>query len=388
MLRVRGYKTQHRIHDKVRITHIRWGESTGGVERFLKDLAFNYDRELFEMRFIFLSCGGPYEEEMRSGGHHVAVIPAENGYEIGLRFRLIQELRKNIPDLIHVHGGPPLLIPFVKLFLRIPVLYFDHGHIEINQRKGKAWLNFLNGLEMKLISNGVVVNSEVNGALVMHTHHLHKNCIKVIHLGIDLDYFKPSERSISSQHMLLGYVGRIQNYDKGVDYLPLLAVRLLNIGLHDFSIRVIGDGPDMLQLRNVTSTLGVSSHFEFLGRCNDIPELLKGIDVLVVTSRTEAFGLVAVEALAMGCKVVAFAVGGLPEVLSGCSMARIVPPDDIGAMAQALIELWNSREIDCSKDGIIFVKQYYDIKRMTRELQQHYFDVLLRTQQEKKNAVY
>lgn len=75
-----------------------------------------------------------------------------------------------------------------------------------------------------------------------------------------------------------------------------------------------------------------------LGQREDLPSLLPHASVVVVPSRDEPFGLAAVEAMACGVPVVAFAVGGLKEILSGGAGVAL-PSGDVRAMASSVIRL-------------------------------------------------
>ncbi|MBM3496086.1 MAG: glycosyltransferase family 4 protein, partial [Armatimonadetes bacterium] len=71
----------------------------------------------------------------------------------------------------------------------------------------------------------------------------------------------------------------------------------------------------------------------------DLDRRLSVADVVVVPSRTEGQGLVALEAMALGVPVVASRVGGLPEVVEDQLTGLLVPPDDWEALADALLRL-------------------------------------------------
>ena len=104
----------------------------------------------------------------------------------------------------------------------------------------------------------------------------------------------------------------------------------------------------------------------------DIPCLLSGIDILVMPSRTEAFGLAAIEALAAGTRVIAFSTGALPEILSGCKDATLVPTGNIVAMAEAVITNWRIKGKERASDGQDYVRKRFDVQRMVDEIETTY----------------
>jgi len=361
----------------IKVAQIRWGEPIGGVERVLKDLACYIDRNAFKVLFVFLRSGGGYEAEMHASGHGVMVIPARNGYDIGMRIALIKELRKFAPDIINEHGGiPPLIRPMIKMAIHAPLVSFEHGEIEVNQRRGKAWVNKVNGFELRHFSDKVIVNSLLNKNLLATHHRLPEDKIQVVHLGIDLNQFVYNQKSPITSELIIGYVGRINNSDKGTDFLPLLVSKILSRGFRNFRLQIIGDGPDRKSLESLVGQRGISGHVDFLGMQPNVHDLLSNIDILVVPSRTEAFGLVAIEALAAGTRVVAFATGALPEILSGCPDAQIVPQGDIPALADAVLNLWKSKGKQRSQEGRNFVIERYDARRMVGEMENVYKNML------------
>jgi glycosyltransferase involved in cell wall biosynthesis len=101
---------------------------------------------------------------------------------------------------------------------------------------------------------------------------------------------------------------------------------------------VVGDGPERTPCEELARSLGMSRHVRFLGRRGDVPRLLSAIDLVLMPSRSEGLGLAAIEALAAARPVIAFAVGGLPEVVTDGVNGRLVPPGDCQAFAGAVIE--------------------------------------------------
>jgi len=80
------------------------------------------------------------------------------------------------------------------------------------------------------------------------------------------------------------------------------------------------------------------SGIHFVGHQNDIRPSLAACDLVIVPSHQEAFGLVALEALAYGKPVIATHAGGLPEIIRNGTTCRLVPPNDPDALAEAILE--------------------------------------------------
>jgi glycosyltransferase involved in cell wall biosynthesis len=96
-----------------------------------------------------------------------------------------------------------------------------------------------------------------NGKLVKTTYGLPDSKIQIVYPGIDLKRFKWRPMSDSSQQMVLGYVGRISNSDKGTDFLPKIAQVLVSRGHADFKLKIVGDGPDRSVIQQMVDRLGL-----------------------------------------------------------------------------------------------------------------------------------
>jgi glycosyltransferase involved in cell wall biosynthesis len=102
---------------------------------------------------------------------------------------------------------------------------------------------------------------------------------------------------------------------------------------------VAGDGPERAALTQLAGELGLDDRVRFLGRREDAADLLAACDVFVLPSRLEGLGVAALEAMAARRPVVASAVGGLAEAIVDGETGLLVPPDDVDALATALVRL-------------------------------------------------
>ncbi len=147
--------------------------------------------------------------------------------------------------------------------------------------------------------------------------------IKVIPCGVDVDLFRPVDRSEAKQKLGIGedgvvlFVGRLDPL-KGVDIL-LRAVAQLQRADTTRTIIVGGGEADaeMARLRALCNELGIAERVSFLGRMaqQELPLYYSAADVSVIPSYYESFGLVALESMACGTPVIASRVGGLPTIV-------------------------------------------------------------------------
>jgi glycosyltransferase involved in cell wall biosynthesis len=124
----------------------------------------------------------------------------------------------------------------------------------------------------------------------------------------------PVRKRFPSGRIKLGVAARLYPV-KGVA-LVLHAVAALTARGLDVELDVAGAGPELERLRGVATSLGLDERVRFLGAVRAMETFYRTIDCLVHPPITEAFGLVAVEAAALGCPVVAAAVDGLPEAVA------------------------------------------------------------------------
>jgi glycosyltransferase involved in cell wall biosynthesis len=130
---------------------------------------------------------------------------------------------------------------------------------------------------------------------------------------------------------LIGWVGRLSR-EKGPDQLVEALARMRNRGTRAV---FIGDGPDRAALESRAVVLGLADRIHWLGTVPRVARCYPAFDCFALSSRTEGTPIVLLEAMAAGVPIVAAAVGGVPDVVSG-EEALLVAPDQPDALALAL----------------------------------------------------
>ncbi|GIO06848.1 glycosyl transferase [Brevibacillus reuszeri] len=108
---------------------------------------------------------------------------------------------------------------------------------------------------------------------------------------------------------------------------------------------LIGEGPEMGAVRKMIAERGLTDDVCFLGKQEDVAEVLSLADLMLLPSEKESFGLVALEAMACGVPVVATVAGGLPEVVLDGVCGYLRPIGDVEGMASAAIQLLKNNEL-------------------------------------------
>ncbi len=132
----------------------------------------------------------------------------------------------------------------------------------------------------------------------------------------------------------------------------------------------------MREMRALAGRLGLANA-HFLGWRGDIASFMADVDVLAVPSRSEGFGLVVLQAMALARPVVASRVTALPEVVEHGQTGMLVPPDDPASLARALTEVLLSpqRGAEMGRAGRSRLDREFTLERMAERTARVYRDV-------------
>ena len=119
------------------------------------------------------------------------------------------------------------------------------------------------------------------------------------------------------------------------------------VDVPDATLTVVGDGPERAGLERRARELGLEGRVSFLGSMarGQVLRLFRAADASVLSSAWENFPHTVVEALAVGCPVIATAVGGVPEVVRDGENGLLVPPGDPGALGAAIARFLDDDEL-------------------------------------------
>jgi glycosyltransferase involved in cell wall biosynthesis len=195
--------------------------------------------------------------------------------------------------------------------------------------------------------------------------------VTLIHNGVDLDVFRPSERvrsafraslGLGAKTPLVGFVGRI-DMEKGPDQF-LQAAQVIHAEAPHARFALVGAGHQYDHMQELATSFGLSEVTHFVGLCPDTSKVYPGIDLLLQTSRIEGTPLSLLEAMACELPVVALGVGGVPEIVEEGRTGMLVSPGDWRGVGQRAIDLLEhpARMAAMGQAGRARVRSHFDLQ--------------------------
>ena len=196
--------------------------------------------------------------------------------------------------------------------------------------------------------------------------------VRVVPYGVDLERFTPCRRRATTKHIVIGSAARLSP-EKGVRYLIEAFADLRHRYGEAVSLRIAGEGPERPAIEALIRRLGLEGAVELTGwlEHEEMPAFLHNLDVFVLPSLYEGFGVAAVEAAAVGLPVVASNVHGIPDVVRNGATGLLVAPKDTAALAAAIGRLIDEPSLrrTLGRAGRDLVAKHYDWAANTRQLE-------------------
>jgi glycosyltransferase involved in cell wall biosynthesis len=293
-------------------------------------------------------------------------------------YRLIRRLK---PDVVHTHTAKAGFVGRVAAWLAgVPVIVHTfHGHVLGSYFSPTVTRVFI-GLERVTarMSDTVITLSEgLRRELADEYHITRRSHITVLPLGLDLAAFAAARRktgdfrrayAIPGDAPLIGIVGRIvpvKNHD-----LFLQAAARLRQQIPNAHFVIVGDGELRAAVEAQVDALGLREAVTFTGWLRDLAPVYADLDVNVISSLNEGTPVSVIESLAARCPVVATAVGGLPDLLDGGQLGRLVPSGDAEALANALADTLRDPPDGAQAQALMLDR--YGIDRLVSDLDSLY----------------
>jgi len=322
---------------------------TGGTQRHLQQVLRLLDPSRFAARVYTLRPGGEVEGELRAAGVPVASLAIGRRLPTPRAARaMMQAARALRADRVHVVHGyqwrPALVGTIVARLGRVPLVLASKRSLTGGDVRARlAWRVIGRRVDTVVVNaDALRAESEELGVAARWA---------VIPSGVDVERFAspPAARDakaglgLDPGRPVVGTVGRLEERKGHEHFLHAAHTMLARANGLRPQVLIVGDGPLRERLARQVADLGMAESVRFTGGVADVRLPLAAMDVFVLPSRAEGMSNALLEAMAAGRPVVATAVGGTSEVLEAGQSGLLVPAEDAGALAEAVLGLLGDR---------------------------------------------
>lgn len=375
---------------RLSVCHVASGDRWAGAEvQIATLLKFLAREERLQLSAILLNRGR-LAEAIESYGIPVTVIPEEEHNFFGIARRASGFLRERKVQILHSHRYKEnLLAVLLARRCHVPhIVRTQHGLPEPLRGLRAFKQGFIQTLDRFLARHATDRVISVSSEMTRHlTRRLNPPKVVTIPNGIDLEGVhsaltqeEAKERlGIEPSCPVVGTVGRLEPV-KRLDIF-LRAAAALAAQCPDARFVIAGEGREEARLKALAGELGIESQVLFLGHRDDIYDVLRAFDILVLSSDREGLPMVLLEALCLGVVVVARGVGGIPEVIQNGVNGILVDSSDPRSLAEACVQVFADRaRSQClAEAGIKSVTDGYGAARAADQLTRLYFSLCERT---------
>lgn len=372
-----------------RVLHLLGTGRTGGVESFVRDIVQHLDPARFQCEVCILGEGGPVADEIRNAGIRVSVLASAGRNDLRAWARYARVLARGRFELLHAHSGGRLHRRIARKAYRMRVITHVHGveasaigHVRAGDDAARNYFDRATSeSDLVLTCSAWLLNSI--RCLVPHLGAPSLGAPSLVFQdGVDLERFvrrKDSavrtELGIPNETMIVGFVGRFVE-QKGLDMLIEVAA-IVSAKVPGVEFVVVGDGPLRPVVEKQARDAGLYN-VRMVGEQSDPAHYMSIFDILLLPSRWEPFGIVSLEAMALGIPVVGFAIDGVPEAVADGETGILVAAGDLGALAERVLALLQNQALreSLGKRGRARVEAMFNIADVARSLEATYESVL------------
>lgn len=347
----------------------------GGIEKLLVDILNKWENE--EDNLFLCIINNNYDEELikKIKNKRVKVLflnRTESGKKIYYIRKYIKLVKENSIDIIHCQCvNSSKFSAICKLINRnIKIIQTVHATNIFNKLR-KQDILFENILLDKIIAISTAVKSEILNSGIK------PNKVDLVYNGIDFEKFnKKYIKQMYEDKIRVGCVARIDPQAKGQDVL-IRAIREVKNKKNNIECYFAGepnknDNDILIKLKELVDELDIKNSIYFLGKIDNINGFLNKIDIFVLPSRYEGFGLALVEAIAARVPVIASNIDGPREILDNGNLGELFKSEDYIDLSKKIIQVINNKNSERINKSYEEAKKKYSINSTVNKLREIY----------------
>ncbi len=332
------------MNDIPLIVHLTYALDFGGMENLMVERINRMPAERYRHAIVCLTrCNPAFAQRISKPGVALYTLDKQAGLSLATHGALWKLLRQLQPAVLHSYNLSAIEYAPAALLAGVPVrVNGHHGRDHSDPHGTNRKHNFLRRLMLPFYdvcyANSAAMeqwNREVIGVPAAKS--------RLLANGIDAERFRVRGEQedrpfFNAGEIVIGSVGRVQDVkDHATLVDAFLQLRQQMPQLRErLRLVIVGDGPLLQPLRDKVAAAGAADAVWLPGARQDVPDILRSLDMFAMSSIAEGTPGAALEAMACGLPVVGTRVGGIPEVIDNGVTGQLVPPSNAAAMAAAL----------------------------------------------------
>ncbi|NWG32037.1 MAG: TIGR03088 family PEP-CTERM/XrtA system glycosyltransferase [Rhodocyclaceae bacterium] len=330
------------------VLHVFYRFDVGGLENGVVNLINRLPADAYRHAILALTEVTDFKQRIVRDDVQYFSLNKPPGHLFKLYPRLWRLFQKLKPAIVHSRNLAALEVTVPAWAAGVPVrIHGEHGYDVHDLGGSNKTYQWVRRAYNPFVSHWIALSSDLGDYLTRRVGIPARKVTQICN-GVDAERFRPAVSQSPTlpgcpfhrpEHWLVGTVGRMQ----AVKHQTLLArafIRALELAPElrpRLRLVMVGDGPLRAGSLALLEAAGVADLAWLPGERHDIPDVLRGLDCFVLPSLAEGISNTILEAMASGLPVIATNVGGNPELVSEGHTGRLVPPDDVEAMAQAIL---------------------------------------------------
>ena len=334
-----------------KVLHLISGGDTGGAKTHIFTLMKGLSGKVDTKIICFIK--DTFYDEAKERGIDIEVYPQEKRWDLSVVSKLSDEIKNGKYDLVHAHGARANFIcMFLKKKINVPMVTTVHSDYMLDF-KDSFYKNLiyttLNKMSLKKFDHYICVSDNFKKMLV--DRGFDKNKIHVLYNGIDIDEktlyipktaFLEKYKINYNGEFLVGIAARL---DKVKDHETFIKACKETLEINpDIIFLIAGDGDEKKKLEEMAKSFGIEKNIYFLGFVRDKYSFFNAIDVNVLTSISESFPYVILEAARLSVPTVSTKTGGIPEIIKDDYTGYLFPIGNYKSLSRYILDLYDKRD--------------------------------------------